>query len=1007
MEFHYERLKDPGFFCENRLPAHSDHEAFACMEDLLAGENRLRLSLNGLWKFFYARNQGQIVPGFEQPEYDCSGWEEIAVPAHMQLEGYGTPQYTNTQYPWDGWEELEPGELPERFNPVGCYVKTFQLPESMRGMPVRVSFQGAESCVALWLNGSYVGFSGDSFTPSDFDLTPYLREGRNKLACRVYRWCAGSWAEDQDFFRFSGLFRDVFLYALPPTHVEDLRLRALLDDDYRDGVLEGRALLTGSEAWTAELSLRDGETEFFRRELQGDGQELLFSVPVASPRKWSAESPALYQLLLSLRGADGRTREIVRQNVGFRRFEMKNGLMCLNGRRIVFKGANRHDFCAERGRAVTPEYIRRDLLTMKRHNINAVRTCHYPDHSALYELCDQLGLYVVAENNMEAHGVWDEVAQGKPLSYALPGDRPEWLTPMLDRVESTYQRDKNHPCILVWSIGNESLGGSVTLAMSQRFRELDPYRLVHYEGVAHDRRYPDATDMESQMYTPVEGLRAFLKEHRDKPMILCEYVHAMGNSNGAMHKYTEYAYEEPLYQGGFVWDYIDESLRVRDRYGRIAYLYGGDFGDRPNDADFSCNGVVFGDGRLSPKMQEVKYNYQDVFVQVGERDFRVWNRSLFTPLEAYECVAVLSRNGEELERKPVQVCVQPGENATLPLPFPPQTLPGEYTVTISFRLRRETPWAGAGHEVAFGQGSYRVAGPEKLPDCPPLRVERGVHNVGVWGEHFSVLFSKKLGKLVSYRYGGVELMKQAPTPNFWRAPTENDVGNQAPQRYAQWKLASLYLTPDGQTAPQVVEEEDGGVSVCFRYRFPTVPAAGCDLCYTVRPWGRVDAELRYDPVPELGDMPEFGVLFTLDADYDRVRYYGLGPEENYVDRRSGAKLGVWKTTAQDNLTPYVLPQECGNRTGVRWAEVTDHRGLGLRFAGGPMEVSVLPYTPHELENARHPNELPPVYNTVVRVSLQQMGVGGDDSWGARTHPEYLLDVSRPLSFRFSFEGVRR
>ena len=678
--------------------------------------------------------------------------------------------------------------------------------------------------------------------------------------------------------------------------------------------------------------------------------------------------------------------------------------MYLNGKRIVFKGANRHDFCAESGRAIPEEKIRRDLLTMKRNNINAVRTCHYPDSSALYAICDELGLYVIDENNMETHGIWDMVARGrKPVEYALPGERMDWLPILLDRVNSTYQRDKNHASILIWSCGNESFGGDVIFEMSQKFRQLDDTRLVHYEGVAHDRRRSETTDMESQMYTPVAQIKKYLAEHRERPFILCEYTHAMGNSNGAMHWYTEYAYEEPLYQGGFIWDYIDQSIRTKDRYGNTTYAYGGDFDDRPCDYNFCGNGIAYGDGEESPKMQEVKYNYQNIFAKVTDTKAVVTNRAMFTNTSAYDCVVILARNGETIASAPLATDVPPLESREYDLPFAHQARGGEYAVTLSFRLKADTAWAPRGYEVAFAQGVYRVEEEAKLERYAPLRVVRGDYNTGVHGEHFSVLFSKAQQRLVSYRYGGKELLKYAPTPNFWRAPTENDYGNRMPQRYAQWKLASMYCIPDG--APAVTREADGGISVRFFYILPTTPQAKCQVLYTVHPCGKVDVELSYDPVKELGDMPEFGMLFTLDADYDQVRYYGMGPGENYVDRRHGARLGIWRTTAKDNVAHYVLPQECGNRTGVRWAEVTDFRGRGLRLEGDAAELSVLPYTSHELENARHENELPLIYNTVVRISKEQMGVGGDDAWGARTHDEYLLDISKPMVFRFSFRGV--
>ena len=1012
MRFDYNRLKDPAFFAENRAAAHSDHAVYASQAEKAAGQSSLRCSLNGYWKFFCAQNEGQVIPGFEAEDYDCSGWADIAVPAHIQLEGYGAPQYVNVQYPWDGREDLEIGQIPEKFNPVACYVKDFYLPEAMAGKRVFVSFQGAESCVAVWLNGQYVGFSSDSFTPSEFELTEYLKEGRNKLACRVYRWTAGSWLEDQDFFRFSGLFRDVYLYAIPAVHVRDIRVKTLLDDDYRDAVLDVRVQVLAEAGWKLRLTLADGGKTVAEAGQEGTGEEAAFSIPVKDPKKWSAEQPDLYELTIAALTPAGETVELAVQKVGFRRFEITDGVMRLNGQRIVFKGANRHDFCAETGRAITPEKIRRDLLTMKRHNINAIRTSHYPNHSALYALCDELGLYVMDENNMESHGAWDPVAQRKkPLDYALPGDRTDWQDMLLDRVNSTYQRDKNHPCVLIWSCGNESFGGSVIFEMSQLFRKLDDTRPVHYEGVFLDPRRPETTDIESRMYTPVAEVRQFLAQHRGKPFIMCEYTHAMGNSNGAMHKYTEYAYEEPLYQGGFIWDYIDQAVRMKDRYGHTAYGYGGDFGDRPNDGDFSGDGIVYADGAPSPKMQEIKYNYQNIVAEVGKETVRVVNRHLFTNTSAYVCVLTLARDGVTVAEAKLDTDVPPLEERTYPLPFEKQSVPGEYAVTASFRLKEDTAWAGQGHEVAFGQSVvYAVEAAPVRQAHAPLKVVRGNSNLGVVGDGFEVLFSYMEGGLTSYRFGGVEMLRTMPMPNFWRAVTDNDRGNFMPQRYGQWKLASLYASAHGgghifgHEPPQVTEGPDG-VSVRFTYYLPTTPAAQCDVTYTVHPCGTVAVHLHYDPAEGLSAMPEFGMLLKMDADYDHVKWYGLGPEESYVDRCQGAKLGVWESSVSGRMARYLLPQECGNMTGVRWAEVTDYKGRGLRFTGGGMDFSALPYTPHELENAAHDYELPPVHYTVVRAALRQIGVAGDNSWGAMPHEEYLIDTSGPLDFTFSFRGV--
>ncbi len=1014
--FDENRIKDPGYFRENRLDPHTDHVFCCSEEERNAGAYSLRMSLNGQWKFFHARNPQQVIPGFEKPEFDCGGWADITVPAHIQTEGYGVPQYCNTQYPWDGHESLLPGELPENYNPVACYVKTFQLPEKMKGKRLFISFQGAESCVAVWLNGEYIGFSSDSFTPHEFELTKALRDGENKLACRVYRWCAGSWLEDQDFLRFSGLYRDVYLYAIPEAHIWDLQVTAEPDEEMVRGILRWKAMVSAPVDTILTISLKqDGKVLASGTGTVSGDMEVSGILEIDHPRLWSAEDPYLYDLDADLICGSILT-ECSRQRVGFRKVEIRNSVIRVNGVRVVFKGANRHDFCGETGRAVTEEKIRRDLILMKRNNINAVRTSHYPNSSALYRLCDELGLYVIDENNMESHGMWDMWGNGRiGKDDMFPGNRKEWKDLLLDRIRSMVGRDRNHPCILIWSCGNESLTGQVILAMSRELHGLDPTRLVHYEGDMHvspDLRIREITDIESEMYTPAARVRAYLKEHREKPFILCEYTHSMGNSNGAMHKYTEMAYEEELYQGGFIWDFIDQAMTARDRHGKETLLYGGDWGDRPNDGIFCGNGIVFADGKPTPKLQEIKYCYQNIAVYVETEKMRVINRHMFTPTSAFRCVAVLARNGQTIRKAELETNVPPlAENEYL-LPFERQTLPGEYTVTVSFRLKEDTAWADAGYEIAFGQGVWTVEERETCAPAGSLRITESLWNIGIAGMSFEVMFSRGSGALTSYRWGDREMLKQPLVPNFWRAPTNNDIGNRMPQRYAQWKLASMYAMAgyDPETArrnaavrPELAE--DGSVFFTMEYDLPTNPAASCRVTYRVRPCGRVEVKMCYTPVEGLGDMPEFGMIMKLDADYNRVRFFGLGPEENYIDRREGARLGIWQYRTEENVTPYLLPQECGNRTGVRWAEVTDARGRGLKLYLNGGEFSALPYTPHELENAAHGFELPPVNDTVLKVSARQMGVGGDDSWGARTHEEYLIDVSRDVEFSFAFRGI--
>ena len=1011
--FDYSLVKDPQYFKDGRMDAHSDHTYYRDGEEAQEKETSFRYDLNGIWKFHYARNYGSAIPGFEKTEYCCKDWDDIRVPAHIQMEGYDVPQYANVQYPWEGHEDIHPGEIPEHFNPVASYVKYFEVPEEMQGKRLFISFQGAESGIALWLNGQFIGYSEDSFTPSEFELTEYVKEGENKLAAQVFKWTASSWCEDQDFYRFSGIYRDVYLYTVPEVHVYDLQIRAIPDETLSAAALEIRTNTWGKGTVKITLS-KDGETVIEDKKAL-DGEEI-YSWKVEDPVLWSAEDPQLYDLVLEVYNEAGELQEVIPQKVGFRRFEMKDGIMTLNGKRIVFKGVNRHEFSSVSGRHVSEEELRKDLKTMKQNNINAIRTCHYPDASMIYELCDEYGIYMIDETNLESHGSWDVAEFTKDYTYVVPHDKPEWLDMMLDRANSMYQRDKNHAAILIWSCGNESFGGKDIFEMSQFFHKEDPTRLVHYEGLCHDRRYNDTSDMESQMYPSVEAIKEFLAKDSSKPFICCEYTHAMGNSCGAMHKYTDLTDTEPKYQGGFIWDYIDQSIYKKDRYGKEFQAYGGDFGERPTDYNFSGNGIAYGGNRdASPKMQEVKFNYQNISAEVSADSVKVINKNLFVNTNIFDCKVTVAKNGKVIRRASLATSVAPLSEKAYALPFAKEEKPGEYTVTVSFHLKEDTVWAEAGHEVAFGQYVYKVEEPKKV--CPEeVKVIRSTHNIGVRGAHFEVLFSVLNGGLVSYKYAGKEMIEAIPKPNFWRAPTDNDCGNLMGMRYGQWKIASMYLShkdfrkgPYGPSNIPEVEVNEKTVKVTYTYLMPTTPLSECRLSYEVFGDGRVKTTLAYDPVKELGDMPEFGVIFKFNADYNRVEWYGLGEAETYSDRKKGAKLGIYSNKVADNIARYMVPQECGAKEDVRWAKVIDRKGRGMLFEmdenNGPMMFSALPYTPHEMENAMHPYELPEVHYTVVRVAKDQMGIGGDDSWGARTHEEYLLKTDKKMEFSFVFKGL--
>ncbi|MCD7036005.1 DUF4981 domain-containing protein [Metabacillus sp. GX 13764] len=994
-------LTDLTKFAVNRLPAHSDHRYYETMEE--AAEKKempLRHSLNGHWKFHYSENPQVRPENFHQVEFDVSGWESIKVPSHIQLQGYGKPQYVNTMYPWDGHNDIRPPEIPMDHNPVGSYVKAFSVPENMKNKPVYISFGGVESALYLWVNGEFAGYSEDSFTPSEFDLSPFLKEGENRLAVEVYQRSTGSWLEDQDFWRFSGIFRDVYLFTVPEVHIYDLKAETELDDAFTEGKLKlSMKTLEGAKSpgrVTALLYDADGQLQ---AEKTVEGTEAL-SLEIQQPKLWSAEDPYLYRLLLQVYDEDGKLTEAIPENIGFRRFEMKNRVMLLNGKRIVFKGVNRHEFNCRSGRTVTKEDMLFDIKTMKQHNINAVRTSHYPNQTYWYELCDEYGLYVIDEMNLETHGSWQKMGEVEP-SWNIPGSKPEWQEIVMDRAVSMLERDKNHPSILIWSCGNESYAGEVILNVSKYFKQADPSRLVHYEGVFHNRAFNETSDMESRMYAKPADIEKYLSENPDKPYISCEYMHAMGNSLGGMHKYTDLEQKYELYQGGFIWDYIDQALMKKDRFGKEYLAYGGDFDDRPTDYGFCTNGLVYADRGLSPKLQEVKYLYQNVKLLPGKEEVVIKNENLFTSTEEYDLESILYFEGKEIYRQKSSAVVEPQSEKRVALPnFEALAKkPGEYCVHTVLKLKESTLWAEAGHETAFGQYVFRKEGnaePEAVSG--QLRTVQGDVNIGVHGPDFSVIFSKQAGSLVSLNYAGKEMISLPPAPLFWRASTDNDRGFGQDYHSGMWYAASLARKC---TNIEVKEEQDH-TSVLFSYSFSVSREVKAAIKYTVYPDGRILVKADYHGAANLPQLPIFAVSFKIPADYEHLEWYAMGPEENYADRNKGARLGTFQNKAADNLSGYLMPQETGNRTGVRRVAIQNgnQEGILLSSTEKPLECSILPYTAFELEHARHQFELPNVHYTVVTVGGRQMGVGGDDSWGAPVQEEYLLQAEEDLSFEF-------
>lgn len=990
-------LEDPEVFAVNRKEAHSDHVYYENTEEMVLGADMpLRQSLNGTWYFSYAKNPTVRVKDFYKKDFDCRMFDSIEVPGHIQTQGYDRCQYINTMYPWDGTEYLRPPMVSKEYNPVGSYVKYFVLEKNLQDKPVFVSFQGVETAFYVWLNGVFIGYSEDSFTPAEFELTPYLQDGENKLAVEVYKRSSASWLEDQDFWRFSGIFRDVYLYAVPKTHIEDLSVKSTLDNSYKNGKLYLKLKISGHTDCAVKAVLLNAEEKIvFEKNIKGNSI-CEISGEVENVHAWSAEDPYLYQLYLYVEDQKGNLIEAVPELVGFRTFEMIDKVMHINGKRIVFKGVNRHEFNVRRGRSIKKEDMLWDIEFMKQHNINAVRTSHYPNESLWYRLCDIYGIYLIDETNLESHGSWQKMGECEP-SWNVPGSRPEWKEAVLDRAKSMFERDKNHPSILIWSCGNESYAGTCIEAMSDYFHEKDDTRLVHYEGVFWNREFDHISDMESRMYAKPAEIEAFLSNDPKKPYISCEYMHAMGNSCGGMKLYTDLESKYELYQGGFIWDYIDQSMLRKNEQGEEVFAYGGDYDDRATDYEFCTNGIVYADRKISPKAQEVKQLYANVKLTPDENGVLIKNENLFISTEAYTLVYRMMLDGYPVFESMRNVVVQAQEEQYVKLDYPNIDEPGEYTYEVAMELTEDTIWADAGHEICFGQFVKKVT-EEEEQTTKKMQVIYGDVNIGVKGEGFLAMFSKSEGGLASLQYDGTEYITRAPKTSYWRACTDNDRGAKQGFDRSMWLTAGLYQ----KVIDVKVEELEEQVRITFEYELPTIPKAYSTISYVMSGDGVVHVHLLYKGTEGLPEIPAFGMDFKLKERYHNFEYYGYGPEENYVDRMEGARLGIFEGTAKENLSNYLIPQECGNRVGTRWLKVTDEYGRGLQFTCEEIlfESSVLPYSAYELENALHQEELPKIHYTWVRILAKQMGVGGDDSWGAPVHEQYRIPSDKNLEIAF-------
>lgn len=1000
----------PAVFKVNRLEAHATLIPFDSLDIALRGDLKLSgnyFSLNGRWKFNLV-TKPDLRPGdFYRTDFNDQEWDSIVVPGNWQTQGFDYPIYTNSIYPWSGYENISPPAAPTVYNPVGSYRRTFILPSAWEHKKCILHFDGVESAYYVWVNGNYVGYSEDSYAPGEYDISNFLTAGTNTIAVQVFRWSDGSWLEDQDFIRLSGIFRDVYIYKIPDVHVNDFFYTTELDNSYQDAQFNFSAKLISRDTivptgYNVRVQLYDSlNAQILTSPLEmpvtfnDDHAEISGSVSINNPLKWSAEDPNLYIMVLSLVDHEGTITEMESCKVGFRQFELKNGQMLINGKPILFKGVNRHETDPKKGRAVDRESMLRDILIMKIFNINAVRTSHYPNNPYWLDLCDQYGIYLIDENNLESHGVINSV----------PTSNPEWTANCVDRVTSLVERDKNHPSVLIWSLGNEAGSGSNFKAMYDWIKANDQSRLVHYEG---DNQYGDMT---SYMYPSLGTIENYGKSGSQKPLILCEYAHSMGNSTGNLYQFWDLFEKYSNIQGGFIWDFVDQSLKDNERY-----KYGGDWGDNPNDGNFCANGLLNADRTPKPAMYEVKKVYQNIKmkpVDLLSGKFSIKNWFLFTNMNEFEGSWKLLADTIVLQEgvfSAGDMELPPSSSKEIVIPFlKPKLQPGvKYWLNISFTTTKKYNWSAAGHELAKEQFRIPFATPvvTKTSDYgnEDLQTSESNGTLTVQNSRVKVEFDQMKGMINSYAYDSLLLIDQGPVPNFWRAPLDNDWGNGEPSRCKTWEDASQQRTLD---ALYVNADNKKRVKLYAYLSVQTQPTSSVIMEYDVMANGEIKVTERFYPGTKiLPEIPLIGNSMHLPADFDQLTWYGKGPYENYIDRSLASFVGVFTKSVDENFFPYIQPQETGNHIATDWVKIVNQDGSGILIVGDEFEFSALHYTPFELESKLHPYELERSDNTILNINYRQMGVGGDNSWGAKPHNEFLIQPDSTYKYSYRIVPVK-
>ncbi len=1026
--------ENPNIVEINRIPPHVPLKPFPNEE--LAKTNDLRMSpwfylLSGKWKFHWEPAPDKVPEKFYREDFDDSLWEEIPVPFHPELLGYGKPIYTNIQYPF--WP-VNPPYIPHDDNPTSCYRKMFDLPDGWdENKRIHIFFEGVMSAFYVWVNGNFVGYSQDSMCTAEFDITPYVKKKGNVVAVKVLRYCDGSYLEDQDMWRFSGIYRDVYLCCFPRTYVTDFFFKTELYEDYKKAKVKGKIWVktdkVGEEEGTGDVRLNvklispnnKSCIEFPSLKIvskEANEKEVVLcyetEVELSNPLLWSAETPSLYDVFISLFKGDERLA-VYSDRLGIREVKLMRDGLFINGKMVKIKGVNRHEFVPESGHVVNKEQMIEDIKIIKQNNINTVRTCHYPDQWIWYELCDEYGLYVIDEANIESHGMTFD------LDKTL-GNKPEWEKAHLARIEALVQRDKNRACVIFWSLGNEAGSGCNFVACAKRVRELDDSRPIHYE------RMNEVADVHSEMYTPIWDILKYISNKPEKPFFLCEYAHSMGNSTGNLKDYWELFEAHNLTIGGCIWDFADQALKkelpneLKEKFDRgYFWAFGGDFGDRPNDLNFCCNGILQPDRKPNPGLFEVKKVYQNIAIKpqdLFEGVFEVQNKYAFTSLDKFGVRWFVEEDGIRLvegEMEPLAVLPLSKGILRVPIKDIRRSLEKEYFLTVEFYLREEEKFAPKGHVVAWEQfelpcldkqGKRAVDSENEKEGADnassegfrsPLKVRKSKENLVVENDLVKVLFDWHLGLLTGYEVEGRKIIVDKMFPNFWRPPTDNDRGNNMPWRLGVWKESSYDRKLMYRHINKISEYE---VEVSFGYEV-SAGNSQVGVKFVVCSNGKLEVEYNFSPGEgELPDIPRIGLQTALCKDLSKIMWYGRGPHENYCDRKYGAKIGIYSMRIKDLFHHYVRPQENGNREDVRWVTFVDDKSKGIMIVGSPtINFSIWHCSMEDIENTLHDYELPERNFWTLNVDYLQMGVGGDDSWGALPHSEYLL---RPKLYSYRF-----